>query len=338
VSLEIILHPKAASRDNIARRLRDLGYRPTKHLWDWHKDSLNFHWFEHTDYLSYDGVEATIYKASSDKHQLGACEWALHTHTRSSASPADKDHQDETIRSARAKFGGNFYNDWHGRNRYTRREPDGRDAVSRGIYISYEIICQHIRDVRYATPPPTGDFAKLAELAVIDPTRVLYNALVPFALASLESFFSSCFKILLRYDTKAQEKLRQQSRKVDFEDVIAVKNGARTVEDIVADRYSFQNIASIDRAFSEWFGIDFWAIIRKRKKLGNKIALLEDRLNCIIDFRHGIIHRMEVDRRLAKSQVDDIFAATLAIIDAFVEHIEKRRGTPIRDASLRLAR
>ena len=30
-----------------------------------------------------------------------------------------------------------------------------------------------------------------------------------------------------------------------------------------------------------------------------------------------------------------IFAATLAIIDAFVEHIEKRRGTPIRDSARR---
>ena len=62
---------------------------------------------------------------------------------------------------------------------------------------------------------------------------------------------------------------------------------------------------------------------------------MEDRLNYIIDFRHGIIHRMEVDHRLTKSQVDDIFAATLAIIDAFVEHIEKRRGTPIRDSARR---
>jgi hypothetical protein len=41
---------------------------------------------------------------------------------------------------------------------------------------------------------------------------------------------------------------------------------------------------------------------------------------------------MEVDHGLTKSQVDDIFAATLAIIDAFVEHIEKRRATPIRDS------
>jgi hypothetical protein len=65
--------------------------------------------------------------------------------------------------------------------------------------------------------------------------------------------------------------------------------------------------------------------------LGNKIAILEERLNYIIDFRHGVIHRMEVDPRLTKSQVDDIFSTTLVVIDVFVEHIEKRRGIPILD-------
>ena len=334
MSIEIILHPKSASRPDIARLLKDLGYQPCESLRDWPKDSLNFHWFEATDYLSYDGVEATVYESSSDEYRLGACEWALHTRTRSGASPADKNHQDETIRAARAKFGGNFYNDWHGKNRYTRREPDGRDAVSRGIYLTYESISHHIRSVRYAAPEPVAGFekflgTKFEDLAKLDPARVLYNALVPFALASLESFFSRCFKILLRYDPKAQERLRGHSRKVDLEDVIAIKNGTRTLEDIVAEWYNFKNIESIHRAFSEWFGIDFWAIIRRRKKLGNKIALLDDRLNYIIDFRHGIIHRMEVDHGLTKPQVEDIFAATLAIIDAFVTHIEKRRGQPI---------
>ncbi len=333
MSLEIVLHPKSGTREDIADILKGLGYGPSNHLWDWPKGSLNFYWFEKNDYLSYDGVEATIYKPSSDDHKLGSCEWALHTRTRSSASPADKNHQDETIRTVRAKFGGNFYNDWHGRNRYTRREPDGRDAVARGIYLAYETITQHISAVRYAAPTPMMpqlEGTDLAALAQADPVRILYNALVPFAVASLESFFSQSFKILLQYDTKAQEKLKKQSKKVEFEDVIAIRNGTRTIEDIVADWYSFQNIESIHRSYYEWFGVDFWSIIRKRKKLGNKISLLEDRLNYMIAFRHGIIHRMEVDHELTKAQVDDIFVAALAIIDALVEHIERKRGIPIR--------
>jgi hypothetical protein len=159
------------------------------------------------------------------------------------------------------------------------------------------------------------------DLAEIDPKRVLYNALVPFAVALLESFFSRCFKILLHCDPEADERIAKQSKKVELNDVIAIKNGTRTIEDIVAEWYSFQNIDSIHRAFSDWFGINFRAIIREPKKSGNKIRLLEHQLNYIVDFRHGIVHRMEVDSQLTKSQVDDIFAAALSIIDAFVESV-----------------
>ena len=187
-------------------------------------------------------------------------------------------------------------------------------------------------DVRYAIPPPTVSLEKL-DLAEIDPKRVLYNALVPFAVALLESFFSRCFKILLHCDPEADERIAKQSKKVELNDVIAIKNGTRTIEDIVAEWYSFQNIDSIHRAFSDWFGINFRAIIREPKKSGNKIRLLEHQLNYIIDFRHGIVHRMEVDSQLTKSQVDDIFAAALSIIDAFVSPSKRREelpsGTPV---------
>lgn len=211
-----------------------------------------------------------------------------------------------------------------------------RDAVARGIYLAYTDITQHISAVRYTTPKPTQNLenlagTKLASLAEIDPTRVLYNALVPFAIASLEGFFSRCFKILLRYQPGAEEKILKQTKKVELKDVIAIKKGTRTIEDIVADWYSFQNIDSIHRAFSEWFVIDFWSIVRKPKNSGNKIQLLENQLNYIIDFRHGIVHRMEVNCQLTKPQVDDIFATILSVIDTFVEHLEKTRGTPIRD-------
>ncbi len=52
-----------------------------------------------------------------------------------SASPDDKEHQNKTIREARRKFGGNFYNDWYGRNRYISVRADGRDAVSRAMFL-----------------------------------------------------------------------------------------------------------------------------------------------------------------------------------------------------------
>lgn len=213
MSIETVLHTKAKRREDIQRVLNGMGYKQCGHLWDWPKGSVHLHWFEAKDFLSYDGVEATIYRPSSDHQNLGPCEWALHTRTRASAIPADQAHQDETIRAVRAKFGGEFYNDWRGRNRYTRPCPDERDAVARGIYLAYEAVTDRLKAVQFATPNASPEIEKLrtskqlAPLAEADPTRILYNVLVPFAVASLELFFSRSFAILLRYDDKAQAKM-----------------------------------------------------------------------------------------------------------------------------------
>jgi hypothetical protein len=47
--------------------------------------------------------------------------------------------------------------------------------------MAYEAISEYIRDVRYNLERLAG--TKHEALAEIDPTRVLYNALVPFAVA-----------------------------------------------------------------------------------------------------------------------------------------------------------
>ena len=338
MSVEIIFHPRNTTRDRLRQFLEERGYRPTGHLWDWPKGSLNYHWFDDSDYRSFDGVEATIYPPTNEKDlkKLGQCGWALHTRTRSSGSPADKQQQNETIRAARREFGGSFYNDWRGKNRYTQVHQDGRDAPARGIYLAYELVRHNISAVRFALPEPTEGLekligTKLEALATMDATRVLYNALVPFAVAALEHFFSQTFKILLRYDSTAKKRLEKHTRRVEFSDVLAIEARTKTIEDVVADWYSFQSISSIHNAFSEWFSVDFWNLLRQRKKIGKRISLLETRLDQLIKFRHSIVHGLNINVEMRKPQIQEVLDLTLAVIDVFVDHLEKSRGKRIRD-------
>jgi hypothetical protein len=337
MSIEITLYPKAASRDELSRVLRNLGFTPVEHLWDWPKGSLHFSWFDRTDYRSFDGVEATIYPPSEDQQKkLGRSAWALHTRTRASASPADKEQQNTVIRIVRQKFGGNFYNDCYGTNRYIKTEEDPRLPVARGIYLVYETVTQNIKSVRHVLPKPLEGFerltgTKLESLRRFDPTRVLYNALVPFAVAAIERFFSQCFKIMLQYDPKAHNRLRQQTKKIDLVDALAVQRGEKTLEDLVTDWYSFQNIHSIHAAFFDWFGIDVWKILKRRRKIGRSLPILERHLDYLIQFRHGIVHRLTVDLDFGKHQIEEMLDLTLAIFDTFVDHLEKDRNMSIRD-------
>ncbi|HOW51507.1 MAG TPA: HEPN domain-containing protein [bacterium] len=336
MSIEITLHPRKASIGELKDFLKELGFQPTEHLWAWPKGSLHFHWFEKRDFISFDGVEATIFPPSrKEQKKLGRCAHALHTRTRLSASHGDIEMQNRVIRLARVRFGGNFYNDWYGNNRYTKVDSDSRDATARGIYLAYEFVTDKIRSVRFSLPSPTQSLEKFVgtkqeDLAKIDPKRVLYNALIPFAVAALEHFFGQCFKILLQYDPKAQLKLRQQSRKIDIADVLAIQAHQKTVEDVVADWYSFQSIASIHSAFSDWFGIDFWKLLRRRKKVGKKLPILEKHLDYLIQTRHGIVHRLSIDVGLTKEQIEEILDLAQVVIDTLVDHLEISRGCKIR--------
>lgn len=339
MSIEIVLHPKSASKEGMRRLLLALGFRPCQHIWDWPKGSLHFRWFEERESLSCDGVEATIFPRDTEQKTLEpGGNWGLHTRTRATASTADLRHQNSVIRAARHQFGGSFFNDWHGRNRYTPIGRDRRDATARGVYLCYQNVTDQLSAVRYALPEPDASLqtlvgTKLAVMAQVDPNRVLYNAIVPFAVAALEHFFGQTFRILLRYDKGAQERLRQQTKRIDMADAMAIRDGTKTIEDVVADWYSFQSISGIHAAFREWSDIDFWKLIRRRKKIGARLPFLERRLAEVIEFRHGIVHRFAIRFELQKHEIEEVLDVVRALIEVLVEELEKRRGTPIRDKS-----
>lgn len=330
MSTELVFHPENASRSDLVAHLVELGYLTSTHLWDWPEGSQHFHWFEEDQHISFDGVEATVYLDNDSST------WLLHTRTRSSASIGDREHQNHTIRTARKKFGGWFYNDWAGKNRYIQLAPDPRDAVARGIYLSYGLVTEKLSSLRFALPEPIEQLEKmvgtpLEPLATVDPTRVLYNALFPFAVAAIEHFFSQSFKIMLRHDPAAQAKLRAHNKKIEIPDVYAIRDGEKSIEDVVANWYSFQNIGSIHAAFNEWFGINFQSLIRRRKKVGKKLPVLERRLAALIDFRHGVVHRFALDHGLRRQDIVDTLDMVQVLIDVFVDDLEKRHRVPIRD-------
>lgn len=336
MSIEITLYPDRVTRESLRSLLRSRGYTTCKHLWTWPKRSAHFEWFEGADFKSIDGVEATVYPPAQGESPLSAgCAWALHTRTRASASTFDRREQNDLIRAARQQFGGSFYNDWHGKNRYTPIPEEPKTAAGRGIFLSYEYVTRQVKMVEMTLPEPWGgtpDGRPLPEpYAQYEPTRVLLNALVPFAVAALEHFFGQTFRILVRYDLQAQDRLCTQTRKVEVQQLLAVSQGLQTVEDVVASWYSFQNLSSIHAAFSDWLGIDFWGILRARRRLGRRVAFLDEHLQRLIDYRHGVVHRFELDSETDRETLTGLLETVPAIIDVFVDHLEGVRGVKVRD-------
>ena len=337
MSIEITLHPERSDKQGLKALLVELGFEACTHLWNWPKGSLHFRWFSDFEYQSYHGVEATVF-SPTEARETGSppCAWALHTRTHVSASPADRKQQNHVIRTARARFGGAFYNDSAGKNRYTRGEDDGRDAPSRGIYLAYESVRQSISAVQFALPDPLPVFQDLVgtdlePLSSLDPHRVLYNALLPFAVATVEHFLSRSFKVLLEFDPKARERLLRQTRKVEMVEVVSIAEGERSLEDIVVGWYSFQNLDSIQKAFCEWLGIDFRATLLRRRRVGKRVVTLDTEFGRMIEARHGVIHRLQIDPELQKHGISEMLDTSVAVIDGFVDHLESQRSMRIRD-------
>ena len=337
MSIEIVLYPPNVGKEPLCKFLKEYGFDPCKHLWSWPEGAKHYQWFSQIGFESFDGVEATVYSVRDSERELfPESKWALHTRTRVAASTIDRKRQNAVIRAARKRFGGSFYNDCYGRNRYIPTEPDRRDAVARGIYLSYEHVRNQISALKSVLPVPLEGMEKLRGtkfevLAQIDPHHVLYNALVPFAVAAAEHFFSRCFKILLAYDEKTQQRLLEQKRKLELRDVIAIQNGQQTLEDVVAGWYSFQSISGIHQAFIQWFDIDFWAVVRRRKKVGNRLPILEKQFQQLIEFRHGVVHHFDLDLELRKEHLEEMLDLVMVLIDEFITYLEKTRKVPIRD-------
>lgn len=173
-------------------------------------------------------------------------------------------------------------------------------------------------------PQPTGgkidDFLEFTKS--LDPSRVIYNGLVPFAVAMFEYFFSQAFQVLIAYDKLALEKRENHKAKFEFYVILDIHRNKRSIEELIAENYTFQNLDQLNKAYKDWLDIDVRKIFFKKKRIGKSITFLENRISEIIQYRHGIVHHFEIDRSLTRDAYIHILDAISLAIEEFVLFIE----------------
>lgn len=329
---DVTLYPQKATRDDLKKYLEDLGFEKCGHFWDWPKGTLNYSWFDYEDFKSIDGVSADIFPVSSDELSITGNEWALHVRNLYSASWHDVKMFNDVLRGARKLFGGTLQGDY-GINRYAPLWDDKSTPISRGISAIHSHVKQEISAVKFSLPEASmkqlqpvdekmEDFIKYTQ--TLDPSRVIYNGLVPFAVSMFEYFFSQVFQVLIKYDPVALKKRGEHKQKVDFETLLEVEKKESSIENIIARNYTFQNLSQLNKAYKEWLGIDVRNILYKKKKIGSSVTFLENRISEIIEYRHGIIHHFAIDRSLTKEGYVHILEAIEKGIDEFILFVEKK--------------
>lgn len=329
---DLTLYPKKATKGELRAYLESLGFEKCQHFWQWPKGTLNYQWFDNSDYKSIDGVSADIYPVSEEELSITGNRWALHVRNLYSASWHDVWMLNEVLRNARKSYGGTIRGDY-GINRYAPLWNDESTPISRGITSIYQHVQSEITAVKFALPhasveqlPPTGghidEFIKYANS--LDPSRVIYNGLVPFAVSMFEYFFSQAFQVLIAYDEFALQKRTSHKQKIDFALLLEVKNSSKTIENVIAENYTFQNIDQLNKAYKDWLDIDVRRILYKKKKIGQSISFLEKRISDIIQYRHGIVHHFAIDRSLTRDGYLHILDAIEKAIAEFVSFVESK--------------
>ena len=342
MSIEIWQFPKFATKDQLTDLLTDLDFEFGDNLfWPGPTGTVSLFWAEPKDYISTSGVDASIFPLD----QKGKAAWkttndlALRTRTSIWASSFDQAHQNLVVRLVRKQFGGRFYNDHYGHNRYIKIEKHESTAASRGIYALMTRLLGELKSLEYALPEEKSkglmtdngfvpykkdDTGVLALTKQLDPSRVVYNALVPFLVAALEHLFRGTFEILLKYHDEAQIILDGQNRKVSYAEAHQIADGTLPIERVVSNWYSFQNVDSIHKAFREIHSIDIWKMLRRRKKVRDRLPVLISALQNLIGARHGVVHHFSIDRSLDREGYISLIHLTHAIIDVFKSEIERK--------------
>lgn len=316
MSIEITLYTKKGTKSGLIKFLQANKFNRARHfikelnMPDW----LHFMWFEHEDYISTTGVEAAILRPSEEERNKYKCaDWILHTRTRSSGSHEDKAYQNKIIKLARQQFGGTFYNDWYGSNKYInltdydkfRPIEKALSLIANNSLEKLELIQESLAEY---TNQRSQDIHNINLEAIKrlfkfkDPSTILYNSLMPFLVSVLEYFFGQCFETFLRYDNDAKKFIIEEKLKLNVEDVINIIDKRDSLEQIITKSYNFQNLDQINRAYKKYLNIDLFATLAHKRRIGSNITRVSVKLQEIMEARHRFVHELDINYDLTKEQ------------------------------------
>jgi hypothetical protein len=260
----------------------------------------NFYWHEEVDYRSWSGIELHIYK---DKNNHVVVE----TRSVAGRSYFDLKHQNLTIGSLRKRFGGTFRTD-ESKGRYMKVEGEpppapasgcflafsrfGGNLIKAGIYIKYRTFLNHPADIR------KGDFKR-----DYDPRVIANNMLIPFLVAASEEYFKSTWVAITRYAANKESIFK--SYRLQGDQLLAVANGLRSIEEQIAETLSFQRLSSVCANFKQVDAkLDIYGALRKPYR--RRTVSLFESIERMVESRHDLIHRAILDETLTEDRIHEL--------------------------------
>ena len=146
----------------------------------------------------------------------------------------------------------------------------------------------------------------------------------------MEYSFKEVFIILLKYEAIQNNNIKNESFKLNTQDILDIQDKQLGLEDFIAKRISFQNLQQINKVYREYLNIDINSIISQEVQLNKTTVRLNTKINEIIELRHNMIHHFGYDNIIDKVEYEELLDTVKLLIKVFVEWIEKENNWDIK--------
>ncbi len=262
-----------------------LGWKKKDHI---HlKGERSYYWFQSENFMSIRGCWLFVRKP--DEEDPKGTKVVFHSYSNAARSHEDLEAQNEVIRALRKEFGGSLYDPQANRASYLHNDipklSPGEKACG-FVYINFQ------RNLSRA-------------FEIIDEHEVLRNNVtIPFLIACFESFLKEFFIAYLETHPDVQEKVYEKTSKITYGEVRALLKHEKTLAEVEADNYSFQNLDSANHAYKTYIDIDIYALLNERRRVGKTSRVVREVVQELLELRHEIVHAAHIDQYLDKGRME----------------------------------
>jgi len=282
--------------------------------------NLSYQWFHRENFESTRGCWLFLSKPSDD--DPSDTKLVFHAYSNAGRSHEDVEAQNGVIKALRKAFEGSIYNPQEGKQSYLENDIPKLSPSEKACGFTYIDFQHNLNRASMAVSDISERTQKMMELsewyATLDVGIVRNNTLLPFLIASLESFLKEFFIAYLETHPDVQKKIYEKKSKIEYSELKKLLIGEKTLAELEADNYTFQNLYSANNAYKNYIDVDIFKILDKRKKVKNQSRVVRDVVVEMLDLRHRIIHAAYIDISLDRSRMERYVSYTRKAGELFV--------------------
>lgn len=235
-------------------------------------------------------------------------------------SVSDHEIHNSTIKQLKLRFGGKFTTD-SGPNKYLEYDDIERRKDDAGCNLAYFHFRSNLNKISVFLSQQKAvniEYKIDGKKYRVNTAEANVTIALPFLVSILEEFLRNIYISLLTYSTKKKDIFK--SSRISNELLYDVTTSDLTIEKVIAQSKSFQNIVQINSIFKELDSkINFIDLLKRTNPQKNNLERLEN----LIETRHVIIHQAKLSEGYKFEHFQNDIRLIEDIVVSFYSHLVK---------------